>query len=140
MRTVFADTFYWVALANPTDEWHKTVTVVSRTLVSTKIVTTDEVLTEFLTLHAGSNRQRSMAAELVHRVMADSNVRTLPQTRASFAGGLRLFESRNDKTYSLTDCISMEVMREQGLHEILTHDHHFTQDGFTILFPEKIVA
>ena len=35
--------------------------------------------------------------------------------------------------YSLTDCISMETMRAEGIREILTHDNHFTQEGFTIL-------
>ncbi len=38
-----------------------------------------------------------------------------------------------DKAYSLTDCISMNAMRERGLTDILTNDHHFTQEGFHIL-------
>ncbi len=25
MRRVFGDTFYWIALLNPRDDWHKTV-------------------------------------------------------------------------------------------------------------------
>jgi len=29
--------------------------------------------------------------------------------------------------------ISMEAMRQEGITEILTHDNHFTQEGFTIL-------
>lgn len=37
------------------------------------------------------------------------------------------------KAYSLTDCISMEAMRQEGITDILTHDNHFTQEGFTIL-------
>jgi len=27
----------------------------------------------------------------------------------------------------------MEAMRQEGISEILTHDGHFTQEGFTIL-------
>ena len=30
---------------------------------------------------------------------------------------------------------SRQVMRREGLTEILTNDHHFTQEGFRILFP-----
>jgi predicted nucleic acid-binding protein len=56
-----------------------------------------------------------------------------PQSRATFLAGLALFEARPDKGYSLTDCVSMETMRQNGIREILTHDHHFTQEGFTIL-------
>ena len=55
------------------------------------------------------------------------------QSRATFLTGLALYEARPDKGYSLTDCISMETMRQEGITEILTHDNHFTQEGFAIL-------
>jgi G:T-mismatch repair DNA endonuclease (very short patch repair protein) len=42
-------------------------------------------------------------------------------------------KARPDKGYSLTDCISMETMRAEGIREILTHDNHSTQEGFAIL-------
>jgi hypothetical protein len=29
----------------------------------------------------------------------------------------------------------MQVMRRLGIADVLTHDHHFTQEGFNILFP-----
>ena len=58
-----------------------------------------------------------------------------PQSRASLLDALTLYESRPDKEYSLTDCISMQTMRREGLTEVLTNDHHFTQEGFRILFP-----
>jgi len=50
-----------------------------------------------------------------------------------FLKALELYESRLDKGYSLTDCISMNVCRELGIKEILTHDRHFEQEGFKIL-------
>jgi predicted nucleic acid-binding protein len=59
----------------------------------------------------------------------------IPQSRSSFLDALALYEARPDKAYSLTDCISMDVMRREGLTEVLTNDHHFTQEGFHILFP-----
>jgi len=46
-----------------------------------------------------------------------------------------LYEQRPDKEYSLTDCISMQVMKAMGITEVLTHDRHFVQEGFIILFP-----
>jgi uncharacterized protein len=51
--------------------------------------------------------------------------------------GLRekwLYFSYPHKEYSFTDCIAMQVMRQEG-PEVLTNDHHFTQEGFYILFP-----
>ena len=29
----------------------------------------------------------------------------------------------------------MQAMRREGLTDVLTNDHHFTQEGFRILFP-----
>jgi len=34
--------------------------------------------------------------------------------------------------WSLTDCSSL-LMREHGLDSILTRDHHFTQEGCSVL-------
>jgi predicted nucleic acid-binding protein len=47
--------------------------------------------------------------------------------------GLALYKARPDKGYSLTDCISMHAMRERGVSEIMKHDDHFRQEGFTVL-------
>jgi predicted nucleic acid-binding protein len=40
-----------------------------------------------------------------------------------------------DKGYSLIDCGSMLALRALGVSEVLTNDHHFTQERFAILFP-----
>ncbi len=29
----------------------------------------------------------------------------------------------------------MVIMKQMGIEQILTRDHHFIQEGFTILFP-----
>ncbi len=57
----------------------------------------------------------------------------IPQSDRSFQAGFALYQARPDKKYSLTDCISMQAMRQEGITEILTHDGHFTQEGFSIL-------
>ncbi len=69
------------------------------------------------------------------KVLADPHMTVVPQTHASFLEGLALYESRPDKEYSLTDCISMQTMRREGLTDVLTNDHHCRQEGFRILFP-----
>jgi predicted nucleic acid-binding protein len=62
-------------------------------------------------------------------------VHVLPQSRADFDAALALYAARADKEYSLTDCRSMVALRALGMIEVLTNDRHFTQEGFTILFP-----
>ena len=80
-----------------------------------------------------ATRQRAKAT--VRRLLASPAVTILPQTRELFLAGLTLYEARPDKEYSLTDCMSMHMMRREGLTEVLTNDRHFTQEGFLILFP-----
>jgi uncharacterized protein len=134
VRTLFADTFYWVALINRRDQWHSQVVQLTSSLSSVRIVTTQEVLAEMLTSLSNEGAGvRKAAIETVRRLEADANIDVLPQTPESFAAGLDLYDRRSDKSYSMTDCISMEAMRAARLTEVLTHDHHFTQEGFTVL-------
>src|SRR5262249_6756240 len=53
-KTVFADTFYWLALARPRDPWHTSFREWALSHSSSEIVTTDEVLPEFLNARAGT--------------------------------------------------------------------------------------
>jgi len=137
VKRIFADSLYWVALANKRDEWHEAVQKVSKTLGEFRIVTTDEVLTEFLTSLSGGEFWRKKAAGLVRAILEDTNVTVIRQTHSLFLMGLDLFEKRPDKEYSLTDCISMEKMRSQGLNEVLTNDHHFEQENYTVLINKE---
>ncbi len=133
MKRVFADSLYWIALSHQRDQWHAAAVRVSQAIRGTEIVTTDEVLSEFLTALCHNASLRNTAALQVKSVFNDSSIIVLPQSRQTFDRGFAFYQARPDKQYSLTDCISMEAMRQEGITEILTHDGHFTQEGFTIL-------
>jgi predicted nucleic acid-binding protein len=133
---LFADTFYWVAVLSPRDPFHTRVMSLGGSLGTARLIATDEVLTEVLNWFSGAGPYwRGKAATFVHNLRNDPNVDVLPQTRTDFDTALALYEARLDKGYSLTDCRSMVAMRALGVTEVLTNDHHFTQEGFTILFP-----
>lgn len=133
MKTVFADSHYWIAAVNPGDPWAKAAKVARSALGEVFIVTTDEVLTEFLAALSQGEYMRKQAAKMVRAILGNPNVRVIPQTRDSFLKGLAFYENRSDKEYSLTDCISMNVMKAELLGEVLTNDRHFEQEGFTVL-------
>ena len=136
-RTVFADAFYWVALINPKDSSHAQAHSLSESLQNARIITTEEVLTEVLTYFSARSRpSRIEAAYGVRDIMNDAAVRVVPQSHESFMAEFDLYESRPDKHYSLTDCISMTVMKAEGLMDVLTNDAHFTQEGFHALLSE----
>ena len=44
--------------------------------------------------------------------------------------GLALYESRQDKDWGLTDCISFVIMQRENITEAFTTDKHFEQAGF----------
>ena len=69
----------------------------------------------------------------MRRILADPYVRVMEQNSDTFLAGLARYERRLDKGYSLQDCVSMNVMEAEGITEVLPNDHHFEQEGFTIL-------
>ncbi len=133
MRKVFVDTVYWIAIANPKDQWNDEAKNAREQLGDVRLVTTEEVLTEFLTALSRSARLRETAVKVVREILGNPNVKIIPQSRDSFQRGLRRYEERHDKEYSLQDCISMNAMDSESITEILTNDCHFEQDGYTVL-------
>lgn len=131
---VFADTLYWIATARPNDPWATAAREAKASLRDAKLVTTEEVLSELLTALAGGGPTlRRAAATMVRTILSSPEVRVVSQSGESFLAGLAYYESRLDKSYSMVDCISMQVMRSQQIEAVLTNDHHFTQDGFVTL-------
>jgi predicted nucleic acid-binding protein len=134
MSIVFADRLYWIALINSRDQWHQRVVSINTDLSDARLVTTDSVLTELANFFAeyGDIMRRKVALP-IRAVLSDEQVEVFSQTPQTFLDGLALYESRSDKAYSLTDCIAMNVMRTRDITDVLTHDTHFTQEGFYIL-------
>lgn len=134
MRKIFADTSYWIAVTNPKDELHNLVQIINKSIKGSLIFTTDEVLVEFLAYFSSkySGAMRKAASEITRRILNNVEIQVIPQSRNSFLSGLKLYEERLDKQYSLVDCISMVTMKNEGITEILTSDYHFTQEGFSI--------
>jgi predicted nucleic acid-binding protein len=137
MRSIFADTHYWVATAKPNDPWGPAAKRAKEQVGNVLLVTTDEVLTEFLAiLGKFGPTLRKAAGKMVRAILENPNVKVVPQARESFLAGLELYEAREDKDYSLTDCISMNAMKALSITDVLTNDHHFEQEGFAVLIRE----
>ena len=134
MKKVFVDTLYWLAIVRPGDSWQTPAIKARSSIGNIFMVSTDEVLTEFLNaLSKGGEIMRKQAVQMVKKILENPNVKVIPQSRDSFLKGLELYEQRTDKAYSLTDCISMNVMAKESITEVLTHDKHFEQEGYVVL-------
>jgi predicted nucleic acid-binding protein len=137
VQAVFADTFYWIAVTNTDDLIHQQALSLSRTMRPDRLVTTEEVLDEYLAYFSGARRSvREHAGNVIASLIDNRKITVVPQSHDSFMAGLKLYRARPDKGYSLTDCISMETMRREGLTDVLTNDRHFEQEGFRAIFRE----
>ena len=130
MPQVFADTSYWIARYFPNDQWHRAALAAERLLGHPlHLLTTQEVLTEFLDSVSGNPEMRREGVKAINAILNDPGITVIPQTPQSFAGGFQRYQNRMDKGYSLVDCISMNTMDAYGITQILTSDHHFNQEG-----------
>ena len=134
MNELFVDTLHLVALVNPKDQWHQKSVEVETATRNSDLLTTEDILTEFLNFYAEHGEfMRMKVSVFVREILLDVRVKVIPRSETAFLDALELYETRLDKGYSLTDCISMNVCRTLGITKILTHDHHFQQEGFTTL-------
>ena len=104
-----------------------------------QLITSEEVLSEFLTAISGrGDRIRLLGCQLVREILNDPDVEVVAQSHESFLAGLTLYERRPDKQYSLADCISMNIMRKKRIQYVLTNDRHLAQEGFIRLMDQRI--
>jgi predicted nucleic acid-binding protein len=131
VKRVFADSHFFIALLNVRDEAHaRAVQVETGPLLH--LVTTRWVLAE--TADAMSAPVfRSRAVRFLTLAKANPWLTVMGDSDALFDKGCELFADRQDKAWSLTDCISFSVMADEGIAEALTGDRHFEQAGFKAL-------
>lgn len=132
MKQIFADTGYWIGSVNPRDQIHQKVMKITQELSSVRLVTSEMVLGELLNSFSDSPVRRAVAG-MVQKLRNDRHVRIIPQTSEQFESVLRRYRQVADKSWSLTDCASFEVMEAEQIQGALTHDQHFAQAGFETL-------
>jgi uncharacterized protein len=134
MKHIFADTFYWTALLNPKDQWHSSAIEIQPKIAKVRLVTTETVLIELLNFYSEyGSEMRQTVLDTVRDILVDLEIEYISHSPDIFLEALDFYEKRLDKGYSLTDCVSMLTMKTLNIHEILTHDNHFEQEGLTIL-------
>jgi len=106
MKIIFVDTHYLIAIINRLDQWHQSAVLVISKLGKAKLVVTESVFVETLNYFAEFRHEaKQHAAETIESFSANINVEVIEQTSELFREGMKLYKSRLDKGYSLTDCI-----------------------------------
>jgi predicted nucleic acid-binding protein len=131
---VFLDTAFVYALINTRDQWHSRAVEWQARLASESqpLLTTQFVLMEIgdgLT----SLRFRAQAGQIIQTLSSSALVEVVPASARLFKAAFRLYRTRSDKDWGMTDCSSFIAMRECAMTDALTMDVHFQQAGFRAL-------
>jgi predicted nucleic acid-binding protein len=136
-RVVFLDTSFVIALENKDDPHHTRAKSLDNELLQQGAVLLFHwgILIEIGDGFARLAR-RARGLELLARLTSEAGYEMVQITPSLLQAGLDLYRARGDKEWSLTDCISFNVMHQRGLIESLTADIHFRQAGFMALLLE----
>jgi predicted nucleic acid-binding protein len=131
MNSVFLDTGFLLGLELTNDQNHQAALKHWRSLMKSlpPLVKTSYVLNETVT-YFNSRRHHDKAVEVGNMLLKSSSVQLVQIDEYLFMEGWRYFQKHQDKTYSLTDCISFVVMKRSKIETALTFDQHFVQAGF----------
>ena len=129
------DTVFIEALLNARDQHHsRAMMFLSRMRDAAEVWVTEAVLLEVG--NALSVLNREAAVGFIRQCYETENIQVVPMSTELLRCGLDMYESGSDKTWSLTDCISFVVMKDQRLTGAATMDHHFVQAGYRALMRE----
>lgn len=128
---VFADTFFYLALLDQHDSAHEKAVSAARDLDSITVTTAWVLLALANALSVPEHRR--IFIDFLTKSRANRNIVIYEAERELFDEGVELYRGRQDKSWSLTDCISFVVMEREGITEALTGDRHFEQTGYKAL-------
>ncbi|MBN3868893.1 MAG: PIN domain-containing protein [Nostoc sp.] len=132
---IFLDTVFIQALLNARDQYHiKARTLLPRVQSAVEVWLTEAVLIEVGNALSAFNR--TAAIRFIQQCYQTSNMCVVSVDTELLNRALQLYQSRLDKTWGLTDCISFIVMQDQGLIIAATADQHFVQAGYRALLLE----
>ena len=129
-----ADTSALMALFNPDDQNHALATAIARRFLSgNRLVGTTLMLGE---LHGLLLRRSGIKlARRVAEVLLDDPAYEWVEVSTSLIRDAvtRWLQKFDDQRFSLTDAVSLEVMRREGIAAAFAFDRHFVTAGFELL-------
>lgn len=130
--SVFADTSGLYALLVGSEDSHAEMLEAFRSILAAErqLWTTSYVLVETIAL-----LQRRVGLEPVR----DLDEHIVPLLSVSWVSetlhrrAMRRLSRENRRQLSLVDCVSLELMRRQGISDVLGLDRHFVEAGYRLL-------
>ncbi len=136
MRRLFVDTSGWASLADADQRFHSLAKshYAAFRQDNARFVTTNYVIAELIALLTSPIRmERPRVIDYVQSIKMSAHVEIVHVDKELDSRSFEFLKDRRDKTWSLVDCTSFLLMRDEGITDALTTDHHFEQAGFVRL-------
>ena len=133
MPELLIDTSGWGNLVDPTQSYHSLASSLYRNARARqdKTITTSYIIVELVALLTSPLRiPRPDIDAFIEGVKRSPFIEIVYVDQTIDEAAWQLLRNRQDKDWSLVDCVSFVIMQERKMAEALTTDHHFEQAGF----------
>ncbi len=134
MTWVFLDASGIIALLNKSDSLHVRAKCAFSPFKSPeyRLLTTDLILIEVGNALSDPRFKQSVTT-YINSLQTSNKVKIVYTQKTDFDSGLERYSQYADKDWGLVDCISFTTMTQYNCSQAFTHDHHFSQAGFSVL-------
>jgi hypothetical protein len=127
---VFADTSYFIALAQRRDQWHTSAITLQRS--NSELVTSNLVINETISLLQGRGFL-SQALDFLSDTRTSDDLIIIYIDAALQSEAWELYIRYAGAGANAVDCTSFAVMRRFNIKRAFTFDQHFKKAGFSII-------
>lgn len=133
-RELFIDASAWIALANAKDNDHAAATQIYASVLRSYnyFVTTNLIVAEvyvILRKQLGHNG----AAQFLETTQESPRVILIMSTTELELAAQEILRQYQDHDFSYVDAVSFALIRQRGISDVFTFDHHFRVMGFFLV-------
>ncbi len=133
-KSVFVDTGAWFALADRSDQHHNQAIKIYPKLLGRchHLTTTNLVIAETYILIRRTIGQQA-AITLLENIAASPRIIKIYSDSILEETARDILEKYKDQDFSYTDAVSFALMKQYGIAEAFSFDHHFVTAAFTLV-------
>lgn len=132
---VAVDTSFLFPLVHQQHEHHEEARRVADEFNDVQFVTTDGVVSEFLSMMSKQSLRPRALALVNDMLSASPRYRVIWQTRRAFRKGVGRYADQATGSPSLVDCMLMDMMDDQKITTVLAFDRDFRHVGLYNVYP-----
>ncbi len=133
-KSAFVDTGAWFALADRSDQHHNQAIKIYPKLLGRyhHLTTTNLVIAETYVLIRRTIGQQA-AITFLENIAASPRIVKIYSDSILEETARDILEKYKDQNFSYTDAVSFALMKQYGIAEAFSFDHHFVTAGFTLV-------